>query len=162
MTNEGIDTTIQIALRGGGYTLIDKKDEELVRGLRWYACRCRDRIYARATTNRLFMHRLIAGAETGQEVDHINGDSLDNRASNLRVCTRSQNHHNSKGYRRGKSRFKGVQWWQFGRCWRVQICVNGKQKHIGTFKSEIDAARAYNVAAIEHFGEFARLNEVSR
>jgi hypothetical protein len=96
-------------------------------------------------------------------IDHINKDKLDNRRSNLRLATRSDNEAN-KGKRRGNttSKYKGVTKINDGRkkCWRVSITVETKQVKVGTFYDEKDAARAYNEAALEQWGEFASLNDV--
>src|SRR5574343_1897382 len=90
-------------------------------------------------------------------VDHINGNGLDNRKENLRICTIAQNIMNSSK-RKGVtySKFKGVTWDKMDKTWIAYIMFNRKRIHIGCFKSEIEAACAYNVAAIKYFGEFAR------
>lgn len=110
----------------------------------------------------IIMHRVILGITNGKlHVDHKNHDGLDNRRENLRVCTPSQNHANRK-YVRGKSKYKGV--FRNERCtkkWFAQIVCNKRQQYLGAFSSEIEAARAYNTAATEMFGEFAFLNPVS-
>ncbi len=89
------------------------------------------------------------------EIDHRNGDTLDNRRKNLRVVTKNQNQQN-RHHVEGRSRFKGVGWCQYS--WRAYIKVNQKFIHIGMFPTEEDAARAYDVVAREHFGEFACTN----
>lgn len=89
-------------------------------------------------------------------VDHINHDGLDNRRSNLRPATTKQNVRNSRS-RPGSSQYKGVDLFR-GVKWRATIRVDGKKKHLGLFVDEKDAARAYNKAALELFGEFACLN----
>jgi hypothetical protein len=91
------------------------------------------------------------------EIDHINGDGLDNRRENLRICNHQQNSGN-QGPRGGSSRFKGVCWHKNHRIWAAFIGIDFKQKHLGHFHTEEEAARAYDVAALEHFGEFAKLN----
>jgi hypothetical protein len=100
------------------------------------------------------MHRLFAGAP-GMDVDHINGNGLDNRRCNLRPATRSQNNMN-RAKRRGVSKFKGVSP-KRGK-WRAYLKTGKKQHNLGVFESEYDAARAYDVKAKEMFGEFARVN----
>lgn len=116
-----------------------------------------------------YLHNLIwermmdVDVPQGFLIDHINTDKLDNRRSNLRLATRSDNEAN-KRKRRGKttSKWKGVTKINDGRkkCWRVSITVETKQIKVGTFYDEKDAARAYNVAALDQWGEFAFLNEV--
>ena len=96
------------------------------------------------------------------QVDHINGNRLDNRASNLRVCTHSQNQRNQTDRRTYTSSiYKGVSWHKGTQKWASNINVDGKMEYLGIFEDERDAAIAYNNAATLHFKEFASLNEVS-
>lgn len=110
---------------------------------------------------RVFMHRFINNTPEGMETDHIDGDTLNNQRSNLRNCTPSQNACNRKKQKRNTSGYKGVTWNKRQKRYVAVICKNYKSVHIGSFKSEIDAAKAYNKKALEFFGEFARLNEVN-
>lgn len=105
----------------------------------------------------ILMHRFILQAPKGVQVDHINGDPLDNRRCNLRLATAQQNRRNMAP-RSGKSKYKGV--CTFESRWRASITVDYKTIHLGLFPTEIQAARAYNEAAIRYFGEFARLNDI--
>ena len=107
-----------------------------------------------------FMHRLIIEANNGMQIDHIDGNGLNNTMQNLRVCTASDNMHNQRAQVGGSSTFKGVVWHKQARKWQAQIKVNGKKKYLGIFASDIDAAAAYNSAAVEHFGDFAHINLV--
>lgn len=117
--------------------------------------------YAHRTASRngrkvnVLLHRLITGAKPGQYVDHINGDTFDNRRVNLRICTNADNIRNSHSVR-GWSRFHGVS--PSGNRWVAQIQANYKKQKIGKYRTEIEAARAYDAKAVELFGEFARLN----
>lgn len=106
------------------------------------------------------MHREILEAPDGLDVDHINGDRLDNRKSNLRIVTRTQNNYNSKVRRNKASRFKGVYWSKQKRKWHARIFIGGRNIHLGFYDSEEDAARAYNEAAKKYLGEYARINEL--
>ena len=94
----------------------------------------------------------------GQELDHSNGDKLDNRLSNLRPATRGQNQHNQKPRKGGASRNKGVYWHKRSGKWRAYITHNGKRIHLGYFTNEPDAGKAYDTAARRLFGEYARCN----
>jgi hypothetical protein len=94
------------------------------------------------------------------EVDHINCNRIDNRKSNLRHATRSQNVRNTIPRTDTSSKFKGVHWHKASKKWMTRIYINGKRKFIGSFNNEYDAALAYNAAAAEHYGEFARLNHI--
>lgn len=109
----------------------------------------------------VYMHRQIIDAKKGEHVDHINGNTLDNRLSNLRICAPTQNLQNKKS-KIGTSKYKGVYFNKSAKKWRAYITVNKKRRHLGTFENESDAALTYNKHAKEFFGEFALLNEVAR
>jgi hypothetical protein len=107
------------------------------------------------------LHRLILQAPKGTFVDHRNSDSLDNRRENLRLATRCQNMQNMKR-RKNKtatsSQFIGV-YFDKSRClWAYQLRANGKVVSAGRFATEVEAARARDIAALKYHGEFARLN----
>jgi hypothetical protein len=109
------------------------------------------------------MHRLVLGlpsyGELPVDVDHVNGDGLDNRRENLRLTTRSQNLANSAS-RGGTSIFKGVSLNRHTRRWKAQISVGGPPRSLGEYDTEEEAALVYNLAAFEAWGEHARLNDV--
>ena len=107
----------------------------------------------------VFLHRFLLDAPQHLGVDHVNGDTLDNRRSNLRLATQSQNLANRR-VRRNASGFRGV--YRHGSRWQAQIKQNGKQKHLGMFAKKLDAAKAYNRAARTAFGSFATLNDIPR
>ena len=98
------------------------------------------------------LHRLIMRAEKGQYVDHINHDKLDNRRSNLRVCTQSQNLGNRNLNTNNKTGFKGVS--KFRDKWRVYVA----KQYVGVYPTLEEASNAYNQAALGEYGEFAKLN----
>lgn len=102
------------------------------------------------------MHMMLTG---WRETDHRNGNGLDNRRKNLRPCTHAQNCRNAKP-RSVSSKYKGVGWSRVHNKWRARIRVDGILKSLGVFTEEAQAARAYDRAAAEYFGEFARLNGV--
>lgn len=104
------------------------------------------------------MHRMIMNPPMGLHVDHINGDSLDNRRANLRLCTRSQNGANVTTPTRNKTNYKGLWWCPSIKKWGVGIKCKGVRYHVGFYGRPIDAARAYDQAALALHGEFARLN----
>lgn len=154
-----------IPLTRGMVALVDDEDYDRLSKHEWraywrgytFVARSRRRVGGRT----LYMHREILNAPTGREVDHVDGNSLNNCRSNIRLATTSQNNMN-KGKPRIKrtptSKYKGVYWDRSSGAFRAGIRVNGIQKHLGQFRNEEDAARAYDVAAHELFGEFARLN----
>lgn len=109
-----------------------------------------------AGKNRL-LHRVIFGASPGVQVDHINRDVLDNRRANLRLATRSQNGANRGLAANNRSGLKGVHL-KGGRSWIAQIKVDGAKLHLGCFSTAQEAARAYDDAALTHFGAFAFIN----
>lgn len=98
------------------------------------------------------IHRLIMNPPKGMEVDHINGDKLDNRKQNLRLCTRSENNMN----RKHTGVYRGIRWTKNG--WQAEIKTNRVYKYLGRFKDPIQAAMAYDKAAKKQHGSFARLN----
>lgn len=106
-----------------------------------------------------WLHRVAAVCPKDKEVDHISGDTLDNRRSNLRVCTRAQNAKNRCVSRTSRSGIKGVMLKPNGR-WRASIQANGVKHNLGTFETAKQAAEAYDRAANKLHGEFARLNSL--
>ena len=105
------------------------------------------------------MHRLILDAPPHLYVDHINGDPLDNRRENLRLCTNAENQQNSNA-RRGSSQFKGVSWVVRKSNWRVAFNWQRQTYFVGYFDDELEAAKAYNAAILPLAGEFARVNAI--
>lgn len=151
-----------LQLNRGFSTVFDDEDWPLLRDYEWYVQERGKQVYVRARDifgDTVYMHRIVLGIHGELEVDHIDGDTLNNRRVNLRVATVSQNRMNRKKFEGNySSPYKGVSF-KRGR-WRAQITVDKKVMHIGTFDSEIDAARAYNDKAIQLHGEFAKLNEL--
>jgi hypothetical protein len=148
-----------IPLTQGKFAIVDAEDYEHLSKYKWYAVYAGGKFYAyRSVKYRaVSMHRQIMGEPKGKVVDHRDGNSLNNRRSNLRICTFAQNQLNRRSTG-GVSRYKGV-WFKKGHNkWKAQIGFNGKKIHIGYFKDEIDAAKAYDKKAKEFFGEFAYLN----
>lgn len=158
---------VEIPLTQGRVALIDDDDAERVRAFRWravwseksstwYAYRSvpksREGYYPAG------MHRFLVGAQPGQEVHHDNHDGLDNRRSNLVLCTHLQNTQHRVGLpSRRRSRFNGVS--QYAPCgWSARIRVNGKPTYLGSFPTEEAAALAYDQAAVAAFGPFALTN----
>lgn len=103
------------------------------------------------------MHRYITGAEPGQQVDHVNHNGLDNRRENLRLCSRAENQANQLP-RGGSSCYRGVSWYKPSQKWVAQLQSGGAHVYREYFNDEVDAAKAYDAAAREQFGEFANLN----
>jgi hypothetical protein len=147
--------------------LYDECDHEIIASLKWHITCSRRILYARSNSEikgkRVLMHRAILQPQGDKiHVDHINGNSLDNRRCNLRACTNSQNMMNRGPVKRRESEYKGIIKIE-GRnrtYWRAQIGLNGKSHYIGSYDTPEDAAIAYNQKAIELHGEFAFLNVV--
>lgn len=153
----------EISLSKGKAAIVDDADYELVCKYTWYAIERFGIWYARGRVNGKFisMHRLILDAPNTKEVDHIDGDGLNNRRSNIRLASRSQNAMNRGMNIDNKSGFKGVhRTSRNSRPYRATIRVQGKSKHLGYFDNLKEAAQAYNMAAVKYFAEFAKLNSV--
>lgn len=148
-----------IKLTQGKETIVDDVDFVILNKYKWYyhqgyatrSKRVGSRKLNKSITIRL--HREIL--PTTKEIDHINGNTLDNRRCNLRICTRQQNNFNRINY--SKNKFKGVD--RRNNKWRARITFNKKQIHIGYFDSETEACDAYNKKALELFKDFAKLNK---
>ena len=107
------------------------------------------------------LHRLITNAKTGEVVDHINGNGLDNRKCNLRLTTQRGNNKNARKRRNAKtSNYKGTHFSKGESKWKAQIQVDGKKMSLGTYLTEIEAAKAYNRAALKYHKEFAYINNI--
>jgi hypothetical protein len=153
-----------------GYTaVIDADDVPLVAEWNWSAQvfkRQRDgsiyTVYAHrqqivgTKKGALYLHRVIAGTPADMHTDHIDGDGLNNRRSNLRVVTRTQNMQNRRVCRTSATGLKGVFWHKRDCKWYAQIKAGGKKRHLGCFETKADAAEAYAAASAELHGEFGR------
>ena len=151
---------VEIPLTKGASALIDKESVEKVRAVKWYLS---SNGYAvnkgGLEEGAVYMHRLIIDCPEGLLVDHINGNKLDNRVSNLRVVTVAQNQMNRRTVRKNTSSiYKGVSKNKRNGKWRSYIKYSGKYVSLGEFHAEIDAALAYDAAAIQYFGEYAATN----
>lgn len=153
-----------LMLAGGLVVLFDAEDADLVHRYVWTRYRGGNTHYARTSNilqnekRGLRMHRLILDAGPNEFVDHRNGNGLDNQRSNLRLATRAQNGMNRAPNRNTSSRHKGVCWYKRTGTWIAYITIDGKRTTLGYYSTEAEAAAAYDVAAAEAFGEYARLN----
>jgi hypothetical protein len=156
-----------ILTKNGDKILVDDEDFETLSKYKWhigdkdirknkYAKHC---LWKKGNkTKSIYMHRMILHVRKGRCIDHINGNGLDNRKENLRICNRTENQHNRKIQSNNTSGFKGVCPWR-GK-YMASIRNNKKLHFLGYFIDPKEAAVAYNERAKELFGEFARLNPI--
>jgi hypothetical protein len=156
-----------IPLTKGKVAIVDDADYERLRQYSWSARKPKGYWYAARWRRSneppgsciILMHRFLLDAPAGVLVDHRDGDGLNNRRSNIRTATHSQNSHNRKMHVTNTSGFKGVvRNNKRGRPWLARIALNRRQMYIGVFDTPEEAARAYDRKAKELHGEFARLN----
>lgn len=154
----------EIPLTQGLVALVDDEDYAELSQHRWCAMHLKpDAVYAGRMIptpegprrqRQVAMHRVLLGGPASH-IDHIDGNGLNNQRANLRPATLAQNQYNKRSLG-GRSAFKGVHWQQGA--WVARISKNGVRLHLGRFPTEVEAALAYDQAAREHHGEFARLN----
>ena len=158
-------TTIKVGIHGH-VAQVDDADILLLGSFTWSLLKVKHLCYAvhlkrvmvgtKASTTAILMHRFLTKAPSGMDVDHINGDGLDNRRCNLRVCSRAENLRNARVGQRNTSGYKGVSWHSTKQVWRATIMVNYKTIRLGEFKNLQDAVAARKEAERKHFGMFAR------
>lgn len=141
----------------GFVALVDDEDFDWLSGFNWHVLISQaKKQYAVTGHNTNSMARIIMRCPKGMVVDHIDGDSLNNQKYNLRICTPEQNSLNRKPRKSRISKYKGIQ--KVNDTWRVRIQFGNERLHIGYFKSDLEAAKAYDDAARRYYGEFAYLN----
>lgn len=142
---------------GKAYAIVDDEDFDYLNQWKWKYSTGRA-----SRTNKIdgygLMHRLIMKAPTGMDVDHINGNQLDNRKSNLRICTHQENRSNTARPVNNTSGYKGVYWHKQKAKWCTQITFMNKTYTLALFESPVEAAKEYDHVAKQLFGDFARLN----
>lgn len=157
----------RIPLTHGKTAIVDDEDLEMLAAYKWSAMLNKEWEavshywdWEAGRARRIRMHRLLTKCPTGKVVDHKNGNRLDNRRKNLRICTVAENNRNRRKPVGGTSRYKGVHWsdWLKGKPWCSAIWSEGRCINLGRYRTQKEAARAYDQAAIEYFGAFARCN----
>jgi len=151
-----------IPLTQGKFAIVDADDYHRLVNYEWRCSMDGDSFYAFRRQGRkarkILMHRQIMRAPKGLVVDHIDRNGLNNRKSNLRLCTPAQNARNRGPNRNSSSRYKGVSWKKDCNKWYVRIKYEGRSVYLGRYDDETEAATAYDRKAQELFGEFAYLN----
>lgn len=143
--------------------LIDLEDVDVVQKYKWGISAAKSppydyvRYYATTSKNSILLHRYLTDCPNDMVVDHIDGNSLNNRRENLRVCTDSQNKKNCKKYANNKSGYKGVIWYHYRNInkWMSYICVDNKRITLGYFEDIKDAVECRKNAEKKYFGEYA-------
>lgn len=143
----------------GDYALVDEDDYDKVMEYNWYLT-SHGYVESKINGESKKMHRFIMNCPDDMEVDHRFHNKLDNRKSQLRVCTRQENSYNTRPTKKGYSKYKGVSWDKGRGKWRASLKINNKSISLGRFTDEIEAAKAYDAAAKKHFKDFARLNTI--
>lgn len=155
----------KIQLTRGMVAIVDDEDFESLNQRKWFAannrgnfCACRV-MRTQFQEHKIKMCNVIMNVPEGMVVNYKDGNRMNNRKENLRVCTKSQAQQNQKPQQRNKSsEYKGVSRLKNRGKWMAYIKVNGNDVYLGVYKQEIDAALAYDEAAEKYFGEFARPN----
>ncbi len=153
-----------IRLTRGKVTTVDASDYESLMKFKWYARRDGGKWYAargqrmngKSTT--VYMHRTLMRPTAGMQVDHRDGDGLNNTRLNIRLATSSQNHCNQRLSRRNTSGYKGIWWHKRDRLWAATIRVARKRIHLGYFKEKDNAYKAYCEASKKYHGEYGRVS----
>src|SRR5688572_19860528 len=154
------------------FTTVDDDDFEYLDQFNWFAHKRRTKIYAARTvwleeggkkkSKTISMHReIVHVGSLPVLVDHKDRDTLNNQKSNLRICTVSQNNANKNSRPGSSSKYLGVYYSKRDKLWKAKVRKNRTPYNLGYFESEVEAARAYNVKAIELHGEFANLNVIA-
>ena len=163
---QAVPECAEFYLGNGLFAICDWCDFNSVKSFKWNSTSLDSRVqwaWAHDVENggekrkKVAMHNIIMKPSEGFIVDHINGNGLDNRRSNLRIATRQQNTFNSV-HKGGTSKYKGVALDKESGLWRAYIAKNGKRTWLGRFPDELSAAIAYDKAAKDMFGEYAKLN----
>jgi len=154
-----------IFITRGLVTVVDDADFDMLNAFSWMATPASNKkkhyvsrsIWVGGSNKTVYMHRVLLNAPRGLEVDHIDGDSLNNQRANLRLCTKGQNAVNRRSYSPA-SGYRGVYGNTPRDTFKAEVTTNGERQRLGTFADPVEAAKAYDKAAMAAFGDFAILN----
>ena len=149
-----------IPLTQDKFAIVDAEDYDRLSEHKWHVMKCVRTEYAGSYQDGkyILMHRVLLNAPHHRIVDHRDGNGLNNRKHNLRLCTHQENLYNQRPRLGGTSRFRGVCWRKTRRKYETKIQKNGKRYSLGYYHDETEAAVVYDIKAMELFGEFAYLN----
>ena len=157
----------EIQLTQGKVAIVDDEDFEFLNQFKWHALKLAGKFYvgrkltvSKGKRNQIFIHRLIMKPDKGMVIDHLDGNPLNNQKKNLRICTHSENIRNCKISIKNTSGYKGVSFVKKNNTYKSAIKFNKRTIYLGYYIDPIDAARAYNDAAIKYHGKFANLNKI--
>jgi hypothetical protein len=147
-----------IKLTKGAVAIVDDDVFEWASKFRWYYCKqyAMRTVKTKKGKHTVLLHREIMKTPEGMDTDHINGNKIDCRRENLRVCTHQENSRNQKIRKNNTSGFKGVYFNKKAKKYQSYIHINYKAIYLGLFSTALEASKAYELAAINHFGEFRR------
>lgn len=166
---KGVTMAKEIQLTQGAIALVSDEDYEWLMQWKWHSYHLNGKKYPPYAcrtfqSKNLLMHRAIMGRNSpipsGMSIDHINGNTLDNRRENLRICTHSENMRNIRSHRDSGSQFRGVSWSRRAKKWRTSLIDNGRVKYFGSYDSSVIAAVIVNDFLRVRDGAMARLNDI--
>jgi hypothetical protein len=151
------------------YTTVDDEDYYWLSQWNWNAVFIKNKFYVKRSKKKsilksgvkyeVFLHRVIMRCnDSNLVVDHIDGNSLNNQKSNLRICTKAENNRNTSSHKNSSSKYLGVTYDKARNKWNAQLMVNGKRVLTKRYITEIEAAKAYDAAAALYVGIYANLN----
>ena len=150
-----------IKLSRNKFAIIDDCDFDTINSLKWYCTNAGYAVHDNPERT-ILMHRIILDAPEGLEVDHIDGNPLNNQRNNLRLATHQENiRHRANLNKNNSSGVTGVSWFKRDKKWRARIFVDGKEISLGLFNDKHDAITKRNEAVKRFYGQFAHLNKIN-
>ena len=152
--------TAEIVSTNNFHFYVDKEDLQLVKTKKWHVVTSQSEIRTVISSDRTYLHHLLLGNHKGLEIDHIDGDRLNNRRSNLRICTHQQNQCNQPLQRNNTSGVAGVRYYRPRHKFVARIKVSQYDLHLGYYHTLLEATQARNEGMRLMFGEYARMNDI--